>query len=382
MSLYRKVGRKALNIIGRSFTLLPINKKKVMMFSYSGKSYSCNPKYVTESLMENYGDNIKVVWALQDKREKIDLKSVKIVKYGRIKYLYNLATAKVVMTNSRTDELFKKRKNQYYIQSWHSLLRVKQIEKDAESTLSFGYINQAKNDSKKCDLLLSGSKYTTETFQRAFWYDGEILECGTPRNDLLVNLEEEKIKAIKEKNNIKNREKILLYAPTFRNGRDKSIYNLDFKRIKEVLEKKTGDSWVIFSKLHPNLMGECNKLVGSEEVIDKTNYDDIQELLAISDMVISDYSSLIFDYALTERPCFLHTPDLVKYLRAERKFYFNIEKLPFKISKTTEELIYNILNFDKDNYRKELLQFEKSVGELETGNASKVVADRIAKVCG
>ena len=114
-----------------------------------------------------------------------------------LKYFYELCTAKVIITNFRTTNIFKKRKNQYYIQTWHSSLRLKQIEKDAEDSLPESYIEMAKEDSKKCDLLLSGCRYSTDIFKRAFWYDGEIFEYGTPRNDLLINSDKEYIRNIK-----------------------------------------------------------------------------------------------------------------------------------------------------------------------------------------
>ncbi|MEH7106942.1 CDP-glycerol glycerophosphotransferase family protein, partial [Bacillus sp. JJ1764] len=170
------------------FNCLPIKKNKIFLFSYYGSQYGCSPKYITEYILNHYPKGkFDIVWAFNNPNDKKHLTDFRKVKTMSIKYFYELCTSKVVITNFRTTDLYVKRKNQYYIQTWHSSLRLKQIEKDTEKTLPNGYLQMAKNDSRKCDLLLSGCEYSTKIFKRAFWYNGEILESGIPANDLLFS---------------------------------------------------------------------------------------------------------------------------------------------------------------------------------------------------
>ena len=208
----------------RVFNCLPIRNNKIFLYSYYGSQYGCSPKYISEYIVKNYPDKYDVVWAFNNIESKKDIEGIRKVKIMSLKYFYELCTSKIVITNFRTTEMFKKRKNQYYVQTWHSSLRLKQIEKDAEDTLPKHYVEMAKVDSKKLDLLMSGCKFSTDIFKRAFWYDGEIFECGTPRNDILFKNDMSLNNKIKEKLKIDKRKKVILYAPTFRKNNDLNAY--------------------------------------------------------------------------------------------------------------------------------------------------------------
>lgn len=360
----------------------PIKNNKIFLFSYYGSQYGCNPKYISEYITKNYPkDKFDVVWAFNDLSSKEHIQGIRKVKIMSLKYFYELCTSKVVITNFRTVDMFKKRKSQYYIQTWHSSLRLKQIEKDAENSLPENYVKMAKEDSKKCDLLLSGCRYSTDIFKRAFWYNGEIFEYGTPRNDLLVKADEQYKSNIKRKLNISDDTKIVLYAPTFRKNDDLEIYNIGYKSVLKNLELKFGGEWKFCVKLHPHLISKSDQLKYGKDVIDLTKYDDIQELLAITDVLISDYSSLMFDFGLTKRPCFLYIPDLEEYTNQDRKLYFDIEQLPFINTKSSINLVEKIRDFDKEIYNKELDRFLDSIGSFEHGDACKKLVDRISSVC-
>ena len=369
-------------VIINVFNCFPIKNNKIFLFSYYGSQYGCNPKYISEYIVKNYpNDKFDVVWAFNDISSKDHIQDVRKVKIMTIRYFYELCTSKVIITNFRTVDMFKKRKNQYYIQTWHSSLRLKQIEKDAEDSLPENYIKMAKEDSKKCDLLLSGCKYSTDIFKRAFWYNGEIFEHGTPRNDLLAKVDEQYKADIKKKLNISNNTKLVLYAPTFRKNDDLEVYNLHYKEVLNSLKLKFGGDWRFCVKLHPHLISKSEQLNYGDDVLDLTKYDDIQELLAISDVLISDYSSLMFDFGLTKRPCFLYVPDLDEYTNQDRKLYFDIEQLPFINTKSSINLVEKIRDFDKEIYNKELDRFLDSIGSFEHGDACKKLVDRISSVC-
>ncbi|MCM3574700.1 CDP-glycerol glycerophosphotransferase family protein [Mesobacillus subterraneus] len=364
------------------FNCLPIKKNKIFLFSYYGSQYGCNPKYITEYILKNYPkDYFDLVWAFNDPDSKEDIEGIRKVKTMSLRYFYELCTSKVLITNFRTTDLFVKRKEQYYIQTWHSSLRLKQIEKDAEENLPPSYVQMAKKDSAKCDLLLSGCNYSTEIFKRAFWYEGEIFKYGTPRNDILVHSYSDLRTSTLTKLNLPATCKVALYAPTFRKDKNLDVYNIDFSKVKEALAKKFGGEWIILVKLHPHLMSVSNQITGSGQVLDVTQYDDIQELLGITDFLISDYSSLVFDYSVTKKPCFLYVPDLEDYTRNERGLYFDLGELPFTRVLSNEELMQKIQCYEETVYRKELESFLAEIGSYEEGYAAKNLASWLEEIC-
>ncbi|WP_010678076.1 CDP-glycerol glycerophosphotransferase family protein [Bacillus timonensis] len=364
------------------FNCFPIKDNKIIFFSYYGSQYGCNPKYISEYIQKKCPpETFDIVWAFTDLRSKKYIEGVRKVKMMSFKYFYELCTSKVVITNFRTTDLFVKRKEQFYIQTWHSSLRLKQIEKDAEGSLPLQYIEMAKKDSLKCDLLLSGCRYSSDIFNRAFWYKGKVFEYGSPRNDLFFsnNLNKNEIF-----NNLRipGNHKIVLYAPTFRKNNGVEAYNLEFARIINALKSRFGGDWTLLIKLHPHLISKSSKLHNSAaNVIDVTTYDDIQELLAISDVLISDYSSLIFDFSITKRPCFLYIPDVSEYISNERKLYFDINQLPFITATNNKDIEMKIENFDDELYKSRLHNFLSDIGSFENGRASEYLLNEITETC-
>lgn len=359
------------------FRLLPIKKNKVLFIGYYGAQYGCNPKYLSEYFTKENG-NLKIVWAFSNP-SKYSLNNIVKVKYYSIRYFYELSTSKVIITNYRLPLYFKKRANQTYIQTWHSSLRLKMIENDAIETIPSTYIEMAKNDSRQIDILLSGCEFSTQIFRRAFWYDGEILECGTPRCDMLFKRDNTLINNLKRNLPLSSKTKILLYAPTFRKNNSLDAYDIDFDRLKTTLDKD--GEWKILIRLHPHLQNLSKKLVEKyDNVIDVTNYDDIQELLLISDILVTDYSSLMFDFIITEKPCIIYASDLAEYLKKDRNLYFDITNLPFPLCQTNNELNQAISEFNYKKHTEAIKSFNRHVGSFEDGQACKKVYDRVMQI--
>ncbi len=277
------------NIILFFFRLLPIKRNQILFISYYGAQYGCNPKYISEYLAHKHKDSIKIIWALTNPKREKPINAT-VVKYGSLQYLKALSTSRIICTNYRMTMDFKKRNGQTYIQTWHSSLRLKKIECDAADKLSEGYIRMAKHDSAQTDYVIAGCKSSRSTFENSFWYSGHILDYGTPRNDLLIQHPNEIKNSIKDRLNIPLEKKIVLYAPTFR--RDKSLkpYQLDFKSICKSLRDNFGGEWILLLRLHPHLIN-TRLFSGTDNIMDVTDFNDIQELLLISDILITDYSS-------------------------------------------------------------------------------------------
>ena len=316
-----KVFGNIFSLIIRCFT--KIHKGRMMCWAYTFKQYSCNPRYLTEYLLEN-NTEFEIFWVFRGNVDTSGVdKRIKCVRYKSLQYYILVNTAEFFITNARTDPYriyWHKRKGQKYLMLWHGGVALKRIEKDAEAQLSYSYLKKAKIDSKVCDLMVSGCRFQTSLLKEKFWYNGEILERGIPRNDVFFNKARhpEMKERICHKYGISPDSRIVLYAPTFR--RDKSIepYRIDWSRVVPELRKiYDTDKISILLRLHPNLIGkaDASSLINDESVIDVTRYHDMQELLCVSDLLITDYSSSMFDITMLKKPCMLYATDIEKYNR-------------------------------------------------------------------
>lgn len=360
------------------FRVFPLSKNKVVIINFYGKGYGDNGKAIATALHEHL-PNLEIVWPLAQNYAEGFPDYCRCVKYRSIRYFYDMATAAVWVDNARKSAGIIKRKKQYYIQTWHGMVALKQIEKDAQAHLSVSYVDDAKNDSRMADVILSGCGFFTKLCRSAFWYDGEILECGSPRLDVLFQTSEEKMRCVKEQLGIESDKKIILYAPTFRADGNTDCYIQNYGQILSILEKATGDSWMFAVRLHPNIANKTGVITYSDQVINATAYPDLYELIPVADVVISDYSSLLFEAGLIHKKVFLYATDIDAYV-ADRNFYFDIEKLPFPLAHDQNELVHNLVNFDASTYQRELERFNRSLDYYENGTASEAVANRILEV--
>lgn len=358
------------------FSLCPVNKKKIVISSYYGKGYGDSSKYIVNELLKR-NKNYDIVWLVNNIESDMPY-GVRKVKYNSFSSFYEMFTAKIWIDNCRKPYYVKKKKGQFYIQTWHSSLRLKKIEKDVINELPCDYVKNAIADSKKIDLLTVGCEFSSVTYDRCFWYNGKKLHCGTPRCDIFFDVDY--IKRLKEsfekKYNLENK-KIILYAPTFRKDSDFSEINIDFDSFVSDLNVATNDEFVLFVKLHPISKKNIDE---TSLVIDFTNYSDIQELIAVCDYFITDYSGCCFDAMFAGKPCFLFTPDLNEYLLKERSLCFDFDELPFDKFMSQVDLVNAIVKFNVDKYNSNIRKFMNKIGSYENGEASKKICDLIDNI--
>lgn len=373
-----KVFGNIFSLIIRCFTR--VHKGRMMCWAYTFKQYSCNPRYLTEHLLDN-NTEFEIFWVFRGNVDTSGVdKRIKCVRYKSLQYYILVNTAEFFITNARTDPYriyWHKRKGQKYVMLWHGGVALKRIEKDAEDQLSYSYLKKAKIDSKVCDLMVSGCRFQTSLLKEKFWYDGEILERGIPRNDVFFDKARhpEMKERICHKYGISPDSRIVLYAPTFRRNKSIEPYRIDWSRVVPELRKIYDTEKIsVLLRLHPNLIGkaDASSLINDESVIDVTRYHDMQELLCVSDLLITDYSSSMFDITMLKKPCMLYATDIEKY---NRGYYFDFAELPFPLARNEEELIGNIRTFDSAAYDESVESFfEKHIGLCEDGNASKAIA--------
>jgi len=357
------------------FWFLKINPKKIVLVN---EIYDCNPKAIAEEIIRR-GLDYQLVW-LTDRELKGCPEQIKVCKISGKEGAYHLATAKVIVLNSKGHPIrFIKKQGQFQIQTLHGRFPLKFVERESEDKLSPIYVRRSIKDSEMTDLFLSDSKWTTEMYRRAMWFDGEVLEKGFPVNDIYFNTTVEQKLALRQKLGIKKTPKVITYAPTFRDDGSMDCYSIDAPRLLQELERKTGDEWVFLVRAHPNLQGKALPIQFSEKVIDVSLYPDVQHVFLVTDFLITDYSSVMMDNLLLHKPILLFATDEKEYI-AQRGIRHEYYEMPFPHCHNNDELIESVRAMDFEHpYSSSINEFMEMYGSAEDGHASEYVVDRIMK---
>lgn len=361
-----------------------LNEKMIFFESFLGKNYSGNPKYLYEEMLKNplFAD-YTFIWSYSGGNEEVIKGNPILVERESQEYYKYLAISKY-WVNNILFPVHENREGNIYIQTWHGTplkrlgfdINIEGPETLARENL---YI-----ESRNWDYLVSANSYSTEHFKSAFKYDKEVIEVGYPANDLLYeNNLEQKIIGLKTRLDIPLDKKVILYAPTWRDnetvGSWEHKFNLQFN-LKQFHEKFS-DEYVLILRMH-HLISES--LIIDEKyksfVYDMSQFDDIQELYIISDLLITDYSSVFFDFANTKKPILFYVYDFEQYKENIRGFYLDMEtELPGPLIRTEKELIKVIKNLDevaikfKDKYE----DFYNRFCSIDDGKAAQRIISKV-----
>lgn len=356
-------------------------KNQVMFLTFQG-DYTCNPKYIAEEMIKE-DTGARLVWDVKTAIPHSDYPiELQFVRHNSYEFYKELAASKVIIENTNIVERLRayKKKDQYLLQTWHGSLGIKRL--DGDVVMGFSWKHLAKKCQKNVDLLLSNSDFETEVFRTAYWKDVPSVQVGHARNDIFFLKDDEKIVKIRKKVcrflNIDVNRQIFLFAPTHRDDVDETYEALDYLLIKKALEERFGGKWQIVIRLHNRLKKESKQWLNDlpSYVSDATLYEDMQELLLVTDAGVTDYSSWIFDYVLSGKPGFIIELGLEDF-KESRGFYYPIETTPFPIAKDSEELAERIKAFDNDKYLEDVDRFLKERGCMEDGQASRRIAEKI-----
>jgi len=362
-----------LRFVLRLFYIMPINERKIIFISWMGSQYTCNPKYIFEFMYNLYSDHYMYVWCL--KKKKIlpeNYKNIRICGYFTLKYIYIMMTAKYIITTHAIEPYFPFRKNQNIIYTWHGGGAYKRVD-DVKIFKSRRWSRYIMRDirSKMITYAVSSCKKFSD-IHCTVWNipQGRFLPIGMPRNDILFSHDNGIKEKVYKHYNISNDKKIVLYAPTYRGDHKTSqeaeyIYKLDITNILKYFKNKYGKDFLFFYRTHYIIHDSYENTLN---IISASDYPDMQELLCAADILITDYSSSIWDFSFTFKPCFIYAPDLKKY-QEEQGFYTPIEEWPFPFAETNEQLVENIINFDEAEYKKAVKKHHADLGSYETGTA-------------
>ncbi|MDE6659196.1 MAG: CDP-glycerol glycerophosphotransferase family protein [Eubacterium sp.] len=376
-----------------------VDNKMVCFKSFNGKSYSCSPKAIYEYMLsqDKYKD-YKFVWVFKEPENYKFLennRNTKVISTFGKEYLETMAKSKYWIHNYRVADHIYPKKKQVYVQCWHGT-PLKRLGYDIDCAgnvlnttdeIHFKY----KVDAAKFKYILSPSKFSSEKFitawnLKAIGKENAVVEQGYPRNDKLVSFNEDDVQRIKASLNIENlNKKIIFYAPTWRDNQHDSTIGytykteVDFDKLRDALS----DEYIILFRAHYLVANSFDFEKYSGFVYDVSSYDDINDLYIVSDILLTDYSSVFFDYANLKKPMVFYMYDFDAYKNEMRNFYIDIEELPGPIIKTPDEnsLIDAIKTcMDKESvekYEEKYKAFHNKFNYLDDGHAAQRVADII-----
>ncbi|MGW6940560.1 bifunctional glycosyltransferase/CDP-glycerol:glycerophosphate glycerophosphotransferase [Streptomyces xanthophaeus] len=364
---------------------LPV-KDVVVYDAFQGTGAGDSPRAIHEELLRR-GEKLEHVWLVRDGRAEVPA-TARAVQYDSVESWELLARARYYVVNSNVPRNFLRRPGQTVVQTWHGT-PIKQIGHDFvhDYYTSPEVLEGLEHDSAQWTLLASPSSYATPVLKRALGYQGEVIESGAPRTDALVRPDAERIAEVKRRLGLPEGKKVVLYMPTWRENCEgwSGGYKLDLRIDLDAARRELGEDHVLLVRGHHNVGEQVRDNVRDGFVVDVSRWPDATDLLLVADVLISDYSSAIFDFALTDRPILLFTYDLQHYRGTLRGFNFDLEeKAPGPLLADSASLVEAVRNADAvgEQYAEARAAFRAEFCDLDDGEATKRVVDRMLGVTG
>lgn len=392
----RKCREELDELIGRfSRWLLKIHIKtenNKVLFHTQEDRYCCNQKYICEEFRKRNIPDIDLVYVVNTKGNRKNVPTdVRVVARGSYNYFKEMFSAKYIFTNSvlYVKRGFRLKKDQVLFETWHGSLGIKRFGKNDYKS-SWKWVRGAINTGKMTTYCISNSAFEDHVYKDSYWPNTPCLRYGHPRNDIMFengqNLKDQIKQEFIAKHELAPDTKFILYAPTFRDSKNFDCYDIDVVGVLQAAKERFGGEWKILLRYHMTLqkvyksretLGKSDK----ENIINVTSYPDMQELITIADIAITDYSSWIYDFLLQRRPGFIFATDIDLY-NTERGFYYPLESTPFLIATNREELNENVRKFDNEIYLEKVEAFLKDKECCEDGHASERVVDKVLELMG
>ena len=367
------------------FYIFPVKKKRILFTSFSGKQFSCNPKYIFEYLYEKYNREMECIWCISNisilpEKYRGYIKTVRRFSVAHIKLA---VTSGIIIGNYGFPAWLPKRKKQIFINTWHGGGAYKKVgNTKTEMQFSFFIEKAVRYSSDNTDFFISSCRKFSEVIHEDLYIpNNRFLNIGMPRNDIFFDRERMRVLSamVKQKLNISVEKSLVLYAPTYRGSNTEGGFNVLFQndfisRLVDLFAHKFGKDFIFLYRGH--LLGGN---VEAEDVMDVSLYPDMQELLCAVDVLITDYSSSMWDFSFAGKPGFLYVPDIDEY-RAERGLHTDVETWPFSCARTESELLQKIdawtpsLQVEKKKAHHNLFE------SYENGHASEKICQLIEDI--
>ena len=366
---------RAIRLFMRVLWVFPI-KPQVVFIAFNGGQYGCNPKYISRYLKNQHG-GIDILWVFNQPEKFVFLNKdgIKLVKNNSLAFFRTMAVSRVVVTNTGLPSHLVFRKKQTVINTWHGSGAYKKCGID--TNIDPIAIKKLKMAARDTTWFLSGCKRFSEVMSYSVMLPIEkMLKTGMPRNDILLSDNSEPARRVKEQFPLPEDTHIVLYAPTFRGSTadaEKENLSLDMAACLSALSGRFGGNWVAFYRVHYFL---SSSVPTSGDVINVSDYPDMQELLCAADVLITDYSSCMWDMSLTGKPCFIYATDIEEY-KQDRDFYTPMAEWPFPLARNNAELAAAVSGFDEAQYALGVKRHHSELGSFETGTAAAAAGELI-----
>ena len=363
----------------------PVDPRKIVFATFSS-GCACNPKYIARELAKLNPD-IDIVWLFggrEFRRTHGHSETGRAVRLWTLKAIREVATARMWVDNAQCfllDGMPPKRKGQLYLNTWHGSLGIKRLNTAGEEIMA------RRRKMADVDAVLVNSDFEEDVFRGSFFPRNTFLRFGHPRNDVffLPAAEKAEIRAkAKKALGLSGDTHLAIYAPTFREITFATFAKtLAFDKWADALAARFGGRWRVALRLHPHdAKAMADGLFSlQDDVLDASEYDDMQELMLAADAGVTDYSSWIFDFVLGGAPGFIFAPDLAEYDQA-RGFYYPLSETPFPVAETEDALCANIRSFDAEKYAADRMAFLSARGCMEDGHAAERTAEWICERMG
>ncbi len=321
---------------------------------------------------------VDTAWVLDPSLPAPD--GVRVLPRQSLRYLWVMGRARAWVSNQNMPALVPRPPRTFYVQTWHGTPLKRMLhDLDAVVGRDAGYVGRVDRMIGEWSVLLSPGPWATERFRSAFRYDGDVIEEGYPRNDVLVTAPAERATAVRRRLGLARSKKVLVYAPTFRDDqRSGNRFTFALPLDLDALVRLAGEEYEILVRLHPVVRGKVPLPWGVHETGAGFEMDD---LLAVADVLVTDYSSVMFDYSVLERPMVFYVPDLDHYRDDLRGFYLDFEsEAPGPLVRTTAELAEVILDADRlEQHRAAVRAFRERFAPLDDGGAAARVVDELQR---
>ena len=371
--MFHRAKELAKTLFIRLCSCIPVQKNHIVFYVHQKQGLCGNPKYIMLYLHEHIPGMFRFYWASSYPHTVENEDWFTVLRHGSLRYFFVLTTARVVITDDGINGPHQKRRGQLYISTWHGGGTFKKVGFDtAHDEGQLRYLNEFY---RGLDYMVVSCKRQAELYQTAFrLLPEQMVASGMPRTDILFSKAENRerqtdiVLRVRKAFSIPEGAHLLLYAPTYRKDRYALLEPHALEQVLAALSAMFGGEWVCLYRTH--YLGTKFKVHG-KAVHDATNWPDVQELELASEVLVTDYSSVLWDMSLMKKLCLLYVPDTETYIANNRDFFEPFSAYPYPKASNLRELVRAIEHFEKEPYDGAVQRYLSRCGCLDDGKSTE-----------
>lgn len=382
--MFMKIKIAIVRLIQTMLLFIPVKENRIMFHANNRKGYVCNPAFLMDAIQRCKPDQFEIIWITRFPETCEKRRNVTVVRQRSWSYFFLFLRTKYFITNDMIDESLVKKRGQIFLSTWHGGGAYKKVGECTQKEDKY-FAENFKKMYGRLDYFVSSCKVCTKLYADAFDLDPRIfIETGTPRNDMFFQKHPEVVQRVRDFYHIDVHTRILLFAPSFQmSDTEKEDYDIQqLEHLTAMLQEYTSEQWVILYRCHYFLENEsCFSETGeiSDLVKNGNSYYEMQDLLYTSDILVTDFSSCMWDFALTGRPVIVLEQNIREYEKNDRGFFIPYERWPYIKCKSFSDIPNIIREFGQSDFSDRYAEHFEEMGSFEQGNACQNIIDRIFK---